>query len=343
MSSYTIILLAFSICLALCLGVLHFFPKWGLMDRPERYGHKRAPIPYPGGIALSLTVMILAALLLPMEGVLPWVLGGGVVLVAVSFWDDRRGVSPYLRFLLQIFLGLLLVFGGAKLYSLSNPFGAPIDLGATHFFWNFSTLFIVAWVVAMINAFNWIDGVPGMTSGVGAVAAATLLMLSIRPDFHSVDQTLAFTLSALLLGASLAIFCFDFPPPRLLMGDTGSMFLGYMLAAIAVVSGGKIATTLLVLGFPILDFFWVILRRIFRGQSPFKGDLWHFHHRLIYAGFSSRQIVLFYMATALLFGTIALHIQTLGKVWTFALILLIMTTLAFFLYARSGSRDQNQA
>ena len=134
--------------------------------------------------------------------------------------------------------------------------------------------------MVMVNAFNWVDGVPGMASSIAFVSSLILFLLSIRPGFHYLDQTLAITLSIIIMALSIGFLVFDFPKPRMIMGDTGSMFLGFLLAVTALISGGKIATTILVLGFPILDFAWVILRRIRKGQSPFKGDLMHFHHRL---------------------------------------------------------------
>ena len=95
------------------------------------------------------------------------------------------------------------------------------------------------------------------------------------------------------MALSIGFLVFDFPKPRMIMGDTGSMFLGFLLAVTALISGGKIATTILVLGFPILDFAWVILRRIRKGQSPFKGDLMHLPSSALKAGFSEQKVVIF--------------------------------------------------
>jgi UDP-GlcNAc:undecaprenyl-phosphate GlcNAc-1-phosphate transferase len=338
------ILTSFAISLGLGGVVLKVFPKLGLMDRPKKYGHKRDPIPYPGGVAPFLAIMTSLLIFLPLEGPLLAVLTGGALLGLTSFVDDRRGLSPFLRLGVQFLAGTLLVVGGVGIMSISNPLGGTIVLD--QWSWNLSLgqlsftltlladLVTVLWVMVMINAFNWIDGVPGMTSSVSAVAALILLLLSVRPDFHYIDQTLAITLSSVILGASLAFLIFDFPPPRMLMGDTGSMLLGFFLAVTAIISGGKIATTILILGFPILDFIWVILRRLIRGQSPFRGDLWHFHHRFLKAGLSPRQVVIFFSGTAAVFGGLSLFLHTEGKALAFAGIISVMLVLSGTLYKK---------
>jgi len=340
----TAILTSFVISLGLGGLVLKFFPKLNLMDNPKRYGHDREPIPYPGGIAPLLAILTSLLIFLPFEGPVIAVMTGALLLALTCFVDDRKGLSPFLRLGVQFLSGALLVIGGIGVSSISNPLGGTIPLDQLSWVFDLGSLSLtltlladlvtVLWVMVMINAFNWIDGVPGMTSSVSAVAALVLLLLSVRPDFHYLDQTLAITLSSVILGASLAFLIFDFPPPKMLMGDTGSMLLGFFLAVTAIISGGKIATTILILGFPILDFIWVIVRRLLKGQSPFKGDLWHFHHRFLKAGYKPWQIVVFFSGTAAVFGALSLLLQTEGKALAFAGILGVMLLLAGILYRK---------
>ncbi|MEK9159160.1 MAG: MraY family glycosyltransferase [Patescibacteria group bacterium] len=343
--TFSIFLTSLGLTSAFGWAVMRLFPKWGLMDRPERYGHKRSPIPYPGGVASFLAFLASALLFLPVaEGspVLIAVLAGASLLAFTCFLDDRFGLSPYLRLFIQIMVAVLVVAGGIGISSITNPFGGalvldginiPIDLGSFAFTLTlFADLLTIMWVVTMVNAFNWIDGVPGMANASAAVSSFILLLLSMRPDFHYVDQTLSITLSAIILGISLGFLIFDFPKPRMLMGDTGSMLLGFLLAVTAIISGGKIATTILVLGFPILDFIFTILRRLFKGQSPFTGDLWHFHHRLLKAGLSERQVVILFAVTGAVFGILSLLLHTEGKVIAFAAIAAVMMLLLTLLY-----------
>lgn len=328
------------------LFALYAFPKIGLLDRPERYGHARPPIPYPGGLALVAVVLGMMGFCLEWTPLVLAVLWASGLLAFVSFLDDRIGLSPYFRFGVQILVGLILVVGGLGVHSITNPFGGSISLdtvmiplswGGWHLSLSlFSGLLTLAWVLAMVNAFNWIDGVPGMASSMSAVTAFILLLLSVRPDFHYVDQSLSISLSVILFGASVAFLFFNFPKPRMLMGDTGSMFLGLLLAVTALISGGKIATTALVLGFPLVDFVWVIFRRLLKGQSPFKGDLWHFHHRLQKVGYSDRSIVILFTLASLTFGLLALLLHTEGKLFALAGIVTLMVILAFSLYGKGA-------
>ena len=319
---------------------LKVFPRLALMDKPEDYGQKRAAIPYPGGAAVFVAFVAALVTFVPIDRMVGSVLLGATLLAVTCFVDDVKRLSPILRLLIQFVAAALLVVGGIGISSISNPLGGLIVLDSVNWeFWGFTLtvfadLLTVFWVVTMVNAFNWIDGIPGMSSSVAAVCGAVLLMLSLKPDFHYFDQTLAITLSAIILGISLGFLIFDFPKPKMLIGDTGSMLLGFLIAVTAIISGGKIATTALVLGFPILDFVWVIGRRVLTGQSPFKGDLWHFHHRLLKAGMSERKVVVFFAITAGIFGGLSLLLHTEGKVIAFGAILAVMFLLAVLLYSK---------
>lgn len=325
------LLLAFASTFLFSLVALHLFPKIGLMDRPKRYGLSRKPIPYPGGVAIFLGVVLTTLAFVPLESSVIAMLSGATILAVTSFVDDRRGLSPYFRLIIQVLAGVIVVLGGLEIASVTHPFGGSLDLTKVTYLADVVT---VLWVMVMVNAFNWLDGVPGMSSSISAITAVVLLLLSMRPEFHYFDQTLAIALSSIVLGAALAFLIFDFPKPRMIMGDTGSMLLGFLLAVAAIISGAKIATTILVLGFPLLDFAWVIGRRVWQGKSPFKGDLWHFHHRFLKAGLSERQVVLFFAAAAALFGLVALMLNTGGKLVATGVVLLVMTLLAFLLYER---------
>lgn len=316
----------FVLTIFLCWIFLRIFPKIGLLDRPEKYGLKRPPIPYPAGLAIYLGFVFTFVFFLPHDANIWALFFAATLLASVSFIDDRIGLSPIFRLLVHFSCGLFLVWGGIGIGSITNPFGGSIELGA------FAAIFTILWVMVMINSFNWVDGVPGMVSSISFIAALILFLLSIRPGFHYIDQSLAINLSLMIMALSLGFLIFDFPSPRMIMGDTGSMFLGLLIAVTAIISGGKIATTILVLSFPILDFIWVILRRIYKRQSPFKGDLMHFHHKLLKAGFSERKVVVFYAACGLVFGALALLLHTEGKMIAFVGILILMLILAVFLY-----------
>jgi len=138
-------------------------------------------------------------------------------------------------------------------------------------------------------------------------------------------------MALIIAGASFAFLLFDFPKPKVLMGDSGTMFLGLMIAVMAIFSGGKLATAFIVLAIPILDAAWTILRRLLQKKSPFKGDFQHFHHELMRAGLSERQVNLFYYAISLGFGFTALYLQSLGKLIAIIILFVLMVLVRLFL------------
>ena len=327
--------LAATLCMALCALALRLFPRIGLMDRPHLYGLTRAPIPYFGGLVIYSTFLILALLFVPMSRELLGLLAGISLLTLTSFIDDAYRLPPLIRLLAQVAAGILLALSGVGVDHITNPFGGTIALTAlTTSFTLFGylyhlsllgILFTVGWVVLLTNSMNWMDGVPGLCSGVAALAALTIFLLALRPDFHYFDQTSVSLIAAILAGSAGAFVAYNFPPPRILLGDTGSMLFGFILAALAIYSGGKIATAALVLGVPLVDALLVIIRRIALRRSPLRGDYSHLHHRLLAAGCTKPQAVLILYTASIAFGASALFItSSLGKLTALLILVLVM-------------------
>ncbi len=322
------------------------FPRIGLMDKPHEYGIKRSPIPYSVGMVFLPITLLLTTFFVQYKGgsMTPqlWaVIGAGALITIVSFVDDRYKLNHFIRLGVQMLAALMVVWGGLQIQQLSNPFGEPFLLDGYslnifgHTIWILSSLLVVAWLVLSMNVMNWLDGVPGLASGVSSISFCTLLILSLG-QFHIVDQTLVIVLSAGLAASTFIFWFFDFSPPKLLMGDTGSMFLGFMIGVISILAGGKMATALLVMGFPILDSFIVIMRRVLSGKSPFKGDYTHLHHRLMQIGLSERKTLMLMYVVCALCGAIALYMPTtLSKTLAFGLIAVGMLIL------QHGSRRRN--
>lgn len=320
---------AFILTLLAILIALKVFPKLRLLDRPKLYGLKRKPIPYPGGILLYLVFMALALIFFePTFKLLGLLLAGGI-LVIVCFIDDRIGLSPWSRVLVQILVALIIIFAGIGISAISNPFGGSIQLDKflvtlqigsySQTFMVLSVLFTVIWIGMIVNTMNWLDGIPGLVSGISFIGGLTLFFLSIS-DF--VNQPEIATLSIIVAMMALAFWLFDFFPPRILLGDSGAMFFGLLLAVIAIFSGGKVATAFLVLGFPVLDALYVIARRILMLRVPWKGGEWdsnrkavHLHHRLLEFGLNEKKVLAVIYFFAALFGVIALLTNSKGKFW----------------------------
>lgn len=331
---------SFILAFFLVLLALKFFPKLKLMDRPERYGLKRKPIPYYGGLTIIIAFYVSVLLFVPLDSrVISLLISGGLIGI-VSFFDDLIGLSPFFRLFIQILAAIILVVGGVGIKSVANPLGPTLVLDHFQFvvqLGNYSVtisllaaIFTIIWIVTLMNTMNFLDGLNGLPSGVTVIAATILFVLSIRPHFHAVDQTTFATLAIILASVTFAFLLFDFYPAKILMGDTGSMFLGFLLATLAIFSGGKVATAFLVMGLPILDAFWVILRRIASKTSPMSGDLKHLHHRLLEMGFSNRQALYFIYSLCAFFGLIAIFLESAQKLWAMIFLFLIMFVVAIW-------------
>jgi UDP-GlcNAc:undecaprenyl-phosphate/decaprenyl-phosphate GlcNAc-1-phosphate transferase len=332
---------AFVITFASTMAALKCFPRFKLMDRPWRYGLKRKPIPYYGGLIIFVCFVVSVLIFVKMDAHVAGLLVGGFLIAGISFLDDLYGLSPWLRLFVQVVAALVLVVAGVGIHSISNPLGPVINLDQYFFsitldqvygFSVLAALFTVMWVVAVVNTMNWLDGLNGLPSGVAAIAALTLFLLSIRPGIHYdiSSQVPVAMMSVILFAVALAFWLFDFHPAKILMGDTGSMFIGFLLAALAIFSGGKVATAFLVLGFPILDAIWVIIRRIVRGKSPLRGDLKHMHHRLLEVGLSERKALYLIYSLCAVFGGIAVFLEGIQKVYAIAAMFVLMSLLGGF-------------
>ncbi|HET9014134.1 MAG TPA: MraY family glycosyltransferase [Thermomicrobiaceae bacterium] len=232
---------------------------------------------------------------------------GSVLVVAVMLYDDLVGASPLHKLGWQAAAAAMVTFPrlrgpghGLVIGQFNNPFGgvihlpAAVAIGVTFF-----------WILGMMNTVNWIDGLDGLAGSVTLIAA---LVLFIHTYFQPPGDP-QFTISLLpaALGAAVIGFLpFNWHPARILMGDTGAMFLGFALAVISIIGGAKIATALLTLWVPILDVAWVILYRLLNGHSPLQADAGHLHHRLLELGWTQRQIVLVMAGISALLGAVSL-------------------------------------
>lgn len=320
--------------------MLKFFPKLGLLDRPASYGLKRAPIPYSGGVIFFMVFLIGTLVFVDITNQILGVILAAFLVTYVSFADDRIQLSPWLRLAVQVLAGALVVLSGVKIQIIANPFGPEIHLDQITFdflgrqIWLLSAVFIVFWLVLMMNVMNWLDGIPGLASGVSTIAQIAIFILASQ-QFNIVDQSAIKIISSILAASTLMFLFFDFPKPKILMGDSGSMFLGFILGILAILSGGKLATALLIMGFPVLDAFWVILKRILTGKSPGRGDFSHFHHRLLRAGFSERKALIFNYVLCAVLAAIALVLHsTFYKFVAFSAVFVLMAAVGGFLFIR---------
>lgn len=336
--------IAFSFVLSVLLtySAVKIFPRLDFLDRPWEYGLKRERMPYYGGIVLYIVFTASILIFLPLSAQTIGILIAATMIFAISLLDDFFKINPFARLLVQILSACVLVFSGMGILSITNPLSAdPFVLdyprlsfvvsGITFNFALLSAIFTIIWVVLIVNTMNFLDGIPGMVSGITFIAGAALFLLSIKPG-NLVNQNDVIVMSGVLAAMSLGFLIFDFYPGRILMGDSGSMFLGFILATLAIYAGGKVATAFLVLGFPILDALWVILRRIFQRKSPFKGDFKHLHHRLLEIGLSQRKAILFIYLISMVFGGVAVFIGSKQKLIALIILLALMLIIGGFVF-----------
>lgn len=297
----------------------------GVMDRPggDRRVHAQ-PIPRGGGLAIAAAFVIvsLAALaiaragtVLPSLGALPGpalvaLLGGVGLAAGLGLIDDRWDLRARWQLAFQVILALIALAAGVAIEFVNNPFGqgtigfAPWFVGA----------FTVFWIVGMINSINWIDGLDGLSTGVGLVAALTLGVISLSA---AIDQPVVTLLCAALAGALAGFLPWNFYPARVFVGTAGVFVIGYSLAVLSILGTAKVAVALLVLGVPIVDTFWIIVRRLAAGQAPFAADSGHLHHRLLDLGLSHRGAVLVIYAICIVLALLSLVLSGSGQLYAF--------------------------
>ena len=324
--------------------------RLGAFDEPgNRKIHPKA-VPRLGGIAIVVAFLITTIgyvfaghrlefdhmKFLIFDAKLVGVLFGALILLIVGIIDDVKGLRPWCKLFWHVVAGAIVVIFGLSISYIRLPAGLHIELsnwvipfklfGYGFNFVVWADLLTVFWIVLMINTLNFLDGLDGLAGGVSVIAAISIFFLSL-----SLGQPAAALLSLIFAGSVLGFLPWNFNPAKIFMGDSGSMFCGYLLAVLAVISGGKVATAFLVLGLPVLDVVWVALRRIFSGRSPFQADKFHLHHRLIDAGLTQRQAVLMLYLISAIFGGVAIFSQTAGKIQAIIWLMLVMGALAIIL------------
>ncbi len=281
MNFFEIFVLAIIIAFVFTAIAVRIFPRIGLLDFPERYGLSRKKIPYPGGLVLWLLSMGIFFLDERFLVLIFPILALGIL----SFIDDKKDLPVTPRAIIQIIIAAFVFWSGIKIDFIGNPFSNFFNTSENFELLSFpilSFILTVGWIIGIQNAMNFFDGLKGLTVGVSGVGFLTLGVLGIiRPELFLDTSHTNLTITNFYLAGLCGGAFFFFWRGKIILGDTGSQVLGFLLAVFSIFSGAKIATVLLVLGLPILDAFVVVLRRIFiQKKPPFSGDLSHIHHNL---------------------------------------------------------------
>jgi len=314
--------------------VKRFAVKRDILDRPtsDRKIHTH-PIPLLGGLAvyISFTLVIIgyvvfsdqlvAGYLKPLQ--LVGIIGAGIILMIGGYYDDKLNLKPSRSIIAPLLASALAIACGLSIKGVTNPIaGGTIHFDQLMTEFNSQIIFYLmqlvtigisfVWMMGMMYTTKYMDGLDGLVTGVGLIASIIIFVVAQNP---TLQQDYVALLAIIFAGALAGLLIYNFYPAKIFLGEGGSLFIGLVIASLAIISGTKIATALLVMGVPIFDVAWVISRRIFTGKSITSGDKQHLHHRLLNVGFSHRNAVLFIYLLTFLFGVTAIFLQTIYKLY----------------------------
>lgn len=321
---------------------IRYAARLSAIDEPDedRRVHEK-PIPRTGGIAVAASFVIVGVAGLAINAVFHFApplrevrtpeliaLFVGVGLGGVlGYLDDRLQLRARWQFIGQFVLAAIAVALGIGIEKFPNPFGGGpyevaggmlVDIAGYGFDIGVAVITTI-WIVGMLNSVNFVDGLDGLLGGIALIAVTTLGIVSLTGD--SVQPAVA-VMCGLMAGALLGFLRYNFHPARVFIGTSGVFAVGYALAVLSVLGTAKLAVALLVLGVPIIDTFWIIIRRTLSGRSPFSADRGHFHHRLLDLGLSHRQAVLLIYAICIVLAALSLILPGSSQITAFLVIVL---------------------
>jgi len=330
-------MIAFILATALAIFVtpiiINWYTRHGWVEDPINVAHVKRThdqiVPRGGGVAIFLTILMSSLLLLEIDQALVGILLGATVLAWVGFMDDLYDIHPAWRLGAGLTAALLVVASGVGIGYVTNPFGPGVihldswqinyslfGWGGPRSIWVLADLFAIVFIIWNMNIVNWAKGVDGQLPGFVSVAALIIGFLSYR----FIDDPTQFNtahLSFIVSGAYAGYLLWNWYPQKTMPGYGGGSLAGYFLAVLAILSGAKVATTLMVLALPTADALFTIARRLRAGKSPIWGDRGHLHHKLLdVLGWGKRRIAVFYWTTSAVLGLLSLYLNTVGKIVT---------------------------
>lgn len=314
------------------------------VPRDNRRMHK-TPVPRLGGLAIFLGFLISALIFGTVDRAMASILIGALIIVTLGILDDILRLNAGIKFIVQIIAACFpVLYGGLRIDFLTNfNFFSSESFVYMGFF---SIPVTLLWIVGLTNAVNFIDGLDGLAAGVSTIAALSFFAVSlITQNYYAAVISLALT------GACLGFLPYNLNPAKIFMGDTGSEFLGFILATISIQGLFKFyavisfAVPFLILGLPLFDLVSSVLRRVLSGKNPTEADRGHIHHKLIDMGFNQKQAVaILYIITTIL-GTIGVVLSRFGagKALIVLLVLMLIGTIVFRIYLHSDKHSEASA
>ena len=316
--------------------------KIGAIDVPDARRVHDHPIPRMGGLAIFYGFLIAILCFAKVNTELRGILIGSLVIIALGIIDDVKQLGAKIKLAVQIFVAIIVVSHGVVIRYISMPSflveGGILSLGG------FAIPITILWIVGVTNAINLIDGLDGLAAGISIISTIPLLVISVLTG----EVGVAFVTAA-IAGAGFGFLPHNIHPAKIFMGDTGSTFLGFTIASISIVGLFKsyavfsVAVPFLMLGLPIFDTLFAIIRRLLRGQSPMHPDRGHVHHRLIDFGFDQKKTVIILLIASSLLSLSALLLWMCGVTRAIILILavLFLSFLGISLAKNNKTNDEN--
>lgn len=307
----------------------------GAVDKPnQRKVHERI-MPRLGGLAIFISMLIGFAIAQPHSQFTWPLLIGATIIVITGVFDDRFEISPKVKLLGQILAAAVVIYGGVQIPIINLPFGATIDLGY------FSIPFTLLWIVGITNAINLIDGLDGLAAGVSSIVLITIISMAIIMG----NNLFVVVVGSILLASTLGFLIYNFHPAKIFMGDTGALLLGFMISVISILGFKNITVfslilPVIILGVPISDTLFAIIRRIVNKQPLSAPDKSHLHHCLLRLGFSHRKTVLLIYAMSAFFGIAAIMLSK-STLWGTTLIIAVVLFSVQFIVERVGLIHEN--
>ena len=297
------VVLTFVAALLFTPPVIRFAVSIGAIDMPGNRRINKTPIPRMGGIAIVTAFFLGVVLFVPITGKVKGVVIGSAMIALMGAADDILNLKAWVKLVLQIVAAVIAVHYGVVLDAVTGLSGQVLFVNNALL----ASILTVLWIVACTNAVNLIDGLDGLACSISAISACTMMIVSVMVSELNVTVMLA-----CLFGACIGFLPYNKNPAKIFMGDVGSQTLGFILATVSTIGLFKMhaVVTFLVpmfaLAVPLADTTFAIVRRLSKGQSPFKADKGHFHHRLLALGLSQRQVVGILSGITLIMGLISI-------------------------------------
>lgn len=299
--------------------------KVGATDRPNNRKVHQKLMPRLGGIAIYISFILGVIIFKPQNPYSAYILTGSIIIVLTGLLDDLIELSAKIKMIGQLLAAFVVVIvGGLQVTFINIPFGGQLDLGLL------SIPLTIFWIVGITNAINLIDGLDGLAAGTSSIALITISWMAfVMGDIY------VLTIGIIMLGSTLGFLVFNFHPAKIFMGDTGALFLGYMISVLSLLGFKNVTfisfiVPVIILGVPISDTLFAIIRRIVNKMPLSAPDKSHLHHRLLHTGFSHRKTVLIIYAMSAFFGIVAV-IFSHSNLWgSFALLVILMVVIELF-------------